>query len=234
MLDIDKNIFVRVYDVVVNGKAIESKEDMNIWQGFTVNLRENLPTYDCRMWKANMEEDGSFVCEIEAGNRNNNERTLVVRSTGGNDDNILSNIIHKETLEFYQQGGPFECREYPSDSKYDLCMQISSDNADAKTRCIDCFGSGGIWTAVGCIPQDKDGIISTIMEIGLTLSGAVVLVMILIGSFMLSTSQGDPKKTQEAKEMITSAIIGLLFVIFSITILQFIGVSIFNIPGFGE
>ena len=72
------------------------------------------------------------------------------------------------------------------------------------------------------------------MEIGIIFAGAVVLIMILAGSFMLSTSQGDPKKVQEAKEMITSAIIGLLFVIFSITLLQFIGVSIIKIPGFGQ
>jgi hypothetical protein len=66
------------------------------------------------------------------------------------------------------------------------------------------------------------------------MSGAIVLIMILAGAFMLSTSQGDPKKTQDAKELITSAIIGLLFIIFSITILQFVGVSILRIPGFGE
>ena len=58
--------------------------------------------------------------------------------------------------------------------------------------------------------------------------------MILVGAFMLSVSQGDPNKTKEAKEIITSAIIGLLFVIFSVTILQFVGVEILHIPGFGE
>ena len=42
------------------------------------------------------------------------------------------------------------------------------------------------------------------------------------------------KGIKEAKEMITSAIVGSLFIIFSITILQFIGVSILHIPGFGE
>lgn len=118
-------------------------------------------------------------------------------------------------------------------NSYNLCLQ-QVNNSTAQARCIECFNDGGIWTAVGCVPQTADGIISTIMQLGLIIAGAVVLIMILVGSFMLSTSQGDPKKAQEAKEMITSAIIGLLFVIFSITILQFIGISIIKIPGFGE
>ena len=124
----------------------------------------------------------------------------------------------------------------PSDNvNYDLClMQIGSNLPEAFTKCVTCFGSGGIWTAVGCIPQTPEAIVKTLIEIGLIMSGAIVLIMILAGAFMLSTSQGDPKKTQDAKELITSAIIGLLFIIFSITILQFVGVSILRIPGFGE
>jgi len=67
----------------------------------------------------------------------------------------------------------------------------------------------------------------------LGLSGGVVLLSILAGAFMLITSAGEPKQVQEAQEMITAAIIGLLFIIFSILILQFVGVSILHIPGFG-
>ncbi len=64
-----------------------------------------------------------------------------------------------------------------------------------------------IWTAVGCIPRNPQKIISTLIQIGLAISGAIVLIMILVGAFMFSTSQGDPKKTQEAKELITSALV---------------------------
>jgi hypothetical protein len=126
------------------------------------------------------------------------------------------------------------CFTEPSENSFDLCLQIPDNQSEARDRCMECFEEGGVWTAVGCIPQTSEGIISTIMEIGLIIAGAIVLIMILVGAFMLSTSQGDPKKTQEAKELITSAIIGLLFIVFSVTILQFIGVSIIRIPGFGE
>lgn len=121
-----------------------------------------------------------------------------------------------------------------TDSTYELCTQIDV-NTEAYLKCIECLGpdNDGIWTAIGCIPTNPESIIQVVIQLGLTIGGAIVLIMILVGSFMLSVSQGDPNKTKEAKEMITSAIIGLLFVIFSITILQFIGVNILHIPGFG-
>jgi hypothetical protein len=64
--------------------------------------------------------------------------------------------------------------------------------------------------------------------------GGIATLIILAGGFMLSISQGDPKKTSEAKEMISAAVIGLIFIVFSISILQLIGVQILQIPEFGE
>lgn len=119
-------------------------------------------------------------------------------------------------------------------SNYDLCKQQLKENTEEFTACQQCFSNNGIWTAVGCIPSNPESVIKTVITIGLAAGGGIVLIMILVGSFMLSVSQGDPNKTKEAKEIITSAIIGLLFIIFSVTILQFIGVSILHIPGFGE
>jgi hypothetical protein len=117
---------------------------------------------------------------------------------------------------------------------YELCSQQIKEGTAEFEACQNCFQTGGVWTAVGCIPSNPESVIKTVITIGLAVGGGIVLVMILAGSFMLSVSQGDPNKTKEAKEIITSAIIGLLFVIFSVTILQFVGVEILHIPGFGE
>ncbi len=125
-----------------------------------------------------------------------------------------------------------ELKEEFSDG-WKLCLQIPNDQ-EKRDRCINCLTDSGVWTAIGCIPTSPQEIIKTIVTIGMSLAGVVVLILILISAFTLSTSQGDPNKTKEAKEMLTSAIVGLLFIIFSVTILQFIGVSILNIPGFGE
>jgi len=117
--------------------------------------------------------------------------------------------------------------------KFNFCLQIN--DVDKRDKCFECFNQSpsGVWTAVGCIPTDPVDIIQTLLKIGLMLGGGVSLLIILAGSFMLSTSEGDPKKTSEAKEMITAAIIGLIFIIFSVSILQLIGVQILHIPGFG-
>jgi hypothetical protein len=72
------------------------------------------------------------------------------------------------------------------------------------------------------------------IEIGLGVGGGICLLMTLAAGFMITTSQGDPKQFNEAKDMITSAIVGLLFIIFSVFILQFIGVTVLQIPGFGS
>jgi hypothetical protein len=121
---------------------------------------------------------------------------------------------------------------------FDLCSQASKTVIGAATespfqQCTNCFSKNGIWTAVGCIETKPQSIIQAVVKIGVGIGGGIALLMTLVGGFLLTTSQGDPKRTQEGKEMITSSVIGILFVLFSVVILQFIGVTIFRIPGFG-
>lgn len=116
-------------------------------------------------------------------------------------------------------------------TSYSLCSQIPEDSG--RSICEECATADGIWTAFGCIKTNPQSIITSFMQIGLGLAGGVALIMILAAGFLYTTSQGDIKRTGEAKELLTSAIMGLLFIIFSVVILQFIGVSILQIPGFG-
>ncbi len=142
-------------------------------------------------------------------------------------------VIISSSMPVQAQCSTEQCNEDLSlIGNYELCSQIKTGTTQYQA-CADCFSAKGIWTAIGCIPSNPESIIKVVITIGLGLGGGIVLVMIIVGAFMLSVSQGDPNKTKEAKEIITSAIIGLLFVIFSVTILQFIGVSILHIPGFG-
>ena len=72
-----------------------------------------------------------------------------------------------------------------------------------------------------------------LIRLGLSIGGGIGLLMILGAGFIFSTSQGDPKRVGDAKDLMTAAVTGLLFIIFSVTILQFIGFSVLQIPGFG-
>lgn len=124
-----------------------------------------------------------------------------------------------------------------TDSIYKICDQIPEHLSNQKQDCLDCVGNedgyGGVWTAIGCIPNDPETIVSVFLRFGIGMGGGVALLMILGAGFMLTVSQGDPKQTDTAKQWLSSAIAGLLFIIFSVTILQFIGYNVFQIPGFG-
>lgn len=116
-------------------------------------------------------------------------------------------------------------------------QRCSGEAEAAADNSIEAAERRGIYTAVGCVSTSvtsDNGMIAQLVRIGLGLAGGLALLMILAGGFIYSTSQGDPRKANEAKELITSAVMGLLFIIFSVTLLQFIGVSILQIPGFGS
>jgi len=144
---------------------------------------------------------------------------------------------------------PYQCVQKPTnlilesgsiveEKKFKICNQIDAEKfQDLKDKCRECVGGddgrAGVWTAIGCVKKDPVEIVQNLIKIGLGMGGGVALLMILASGFVFSTSQGDPKKTGDAKEMLVAAITGLLFIIFSVTILEFIGYSVFRIPGFG-
>lgn len=55
------------------------------------------------------------------------------------------------------------------------------------------------------------------------------LFLIVINGYGLMTSQGDPRKVQTSKEGLTSAIIGLLFVLLATAILRVLLKSLLDI-----
>jgi len=89
--------------------------------------------------------------------------------------------------------------------------------------------NGYCQTAIGQIPLDITAFIKKLFQVILSLSGGVALILIIYGGYRLSLSQGNPEKVQQAKEIITSAIVGLLFIILSVTILQVIGVNVLGL-----
>lgn len=120
--------------------------------------------------------------------------------------------------------------------KFRLCTQLpgdENDGASPRGKCSGCLGSDSIWTSLGCFPKGRTPLITTLVRVGLSLAGGIALLSILTAAFMFSTSSGNQQKVSDARDLMTSAIIGLLFIIFSVTILQFIGGTVLRIPGFG-
>jgi hypothetical protein len=98
-------------------------------------------------------------------------------------------------------------------------------------------GKSGVWTAFGCLPtgfgtSSGDNFVTTLLKVGSGIAGGIAFLLIIVGGFQIVMSAGNPEKLNEGKELVTSAIVGLLFIIFSIFILKLIGVDILGIPGF--
>ncbi len=89
-------------------------------------------------------------------------------------------------------------------------------------------------TALGKIFTDPTNFVRNFFGILLSLAGGIALILIIISGYRLMASGGNPEKVQAAREQLTSAIVGLLFIIFSLSILQIIGVDILKIPGFSR
>ena len=109
----------------------------------------------------------------------------------------------------------------PKDPKY--------NDPDFKERkCI------AVNTAIGDISTDPQGFVRSIFSIVLGLAGGIALILIILSGYKMMASQGNPEALQASREQLISAIIGLLFIIFSFVILQVIGVDILRIPGFAK
>lgn len=90
----------------------------------------------------------------------------------------------------------------------------------------------GIATAIGCIHTNPTEFIKDLLKFVIGISGGLAFLMMLLGAFQMLTSAGNPETLNAGRDRLTSAVIGLLFVIFAILLLQIIGVGILNIPGF--
>lgn len=87
-------------------------------------------------------------------------------------------------------------------------------------------------TAIGPINTLIWQLVQSVFGILLSLSGGVAILLIIAAGYQMIVSQGNPEKVKESRERLTAAIVGLLFIIFSVAILQFIGVHLLQIPGF--
>jgi Type IV secretion system pilin len=114
------------------------------------------------------------------------------------------------------------------------CCITYSTTTNVCGSCASCDPANPkvISTAIGCIPTDTSQFISKILGIAVGIGGGIAFLLILFGGFQVLMSAGNPEKLNAGKELVTSAITGLLIIIFSIFILRLIGVNIFGIPEF--
>lgn len=169
-------------------------------------------------------------------------------------------ILTKDLIKAFQEAGVCregrpstadinspECRcinDEMGDKEGALChkyLQRSGSTSPGKIlknkeylECLNCFSLNGFWSGIGCVYLQnwQEFFSKNVFGFLIGLAGIIVLLCIIFSAFTLQISQGNPEKIKKAQERLTSCILGLLLIIFSIFILKLIGVDILRIPGF--
>lgn len=87
-------------------------------------------------------------------------------------------------------------------------------------------------TAIGDIPTTPSAFVQKIMGIAIGIAGGIAFVTLVYGGFKIISSKGDPDSLQAGREVITSAIAGLIFILFAVLILRVVGINILGLPNF--
>ncbi|KKU10263.1 MAG: hypothetical protein UX13_C0016G0020 [Candidatus Woesebacteria bacterium GW2011_GWB1_45_5] len=96
-------------------------------------------------------------------------------------------------------------------------------------------GGNGINTAIGCLNVlgGQEEFLGDLLRWGVGIGGGIAFLLIVYAGFMIMTAAGNPERLKAGQELLTSAISGLVLLVFSIFILRFIGIDILGLDEFG-
>ncbi len=141
---------------------------------------------------------------------------------------IALNVYNSITKSGYENVELPQEQENPAPDPTTLPSGESSSSGFFPTSC----GSESLSTALGCLPFTRDAFVSALLTFIAGISGGVALTIMLAASVQIMTAAGDAKKLQAGRELFTSAVVGLLFLIFAVSILRLIAGDIIKLPGF--
>ncbi|MCA9371985.1 hypothetical protein KC726_03745 [Candidatus Woesebacteria bacterium] len=125
---------------------------------------------------------------------------------------------------------------FADDKEKAICLRCAPIPDPEEDECVRCLADPmfpGTWTAIGCVKGDlRTFLIENVFGLGLGLAGVSSLLCIIYAAIQMQVSSGNPEAIKKAQETMTACILGLIVVIFSILILQIIGVNILLLPNF--
>jgi len=93
---------------------------------------------------------------------------------------------------------------------------------------------GGVNTAIGCVQLTSISALGNwVLTFAIGLGGGIAFLLTLYAGFMIMSSAGNPDRLKAGQELLTSAIAGVILIVFSVYLLRLLGVNIFRLPGFG-
>lgn len=90
--------------------------------------------------------------------------------------------------------------------------------------------SQGINSAIGCIPiTDINLTTQFFLRWALGVGGGIALFLIAISAIRIMTTKGDPKRLQDARDTLSSAIAGLVLIVLSIFLVRFLAETLLQL-----
>lgn len=103
-------------------------------------------------------------------------------------------------------------------------LMLSPIAAFAQSKILDAGGTGGtIRDKTGLGSRDVDSIVGSLVDVFVGLLGLICVVLIIYAGFIWMTAQGETDKIDKAKKTMGNAAIGLVIVMSSYGITQFLG-----------
>ncbi|MBI2587191.1 hypothetical protein HYW29_00025 [Candidatus Amesbacteria bacterium] len=67
----------------------------------------------------------------------------------------------------------------------------------------------------------------------MVVGGGIAFLLIVYAGIQMATASGDPKRVKASQELLTAALGGLILIVLSLVLLNFVGVKILNLGGLG-
>lgn len=102
---------------------------------------------------------------------------------------------------------------------------------------------GNQYTMLGCIQTNTGGFTSSgavasvaqpILNIIFSFASGIAFLYLLYGGYLILTSQADPERLDHGKRVVTGAIVGIIFTLSSVLIINLLANGVLRIPGFGS
>lgn len=123
------------------------------------------------------------------------------------------------------RGGTVSC--YPTSS---AVLTVTSSVSQGENPCQPGPDDTPICpTAFGDIPANPIKFAEKFLSIAIGIGGGIAFILMVFGAIRVLTSSGDQQKLSGGRDMIVAAIAGILFIIFSVMILRFVGIEILKI-----
>jgi hypothetical protein len=171
---------------------------------------------------------------------------VTIRVKKNNGDDVTHGQIaidpntHNSTSEFETklEVGSYYAILYDQNNNTQIDPECKSSNfsvslatsGPAGVKPKTCHGGLGVETALGCIDTNTSGFINTFVTFAIGIAGGIAFLMMAFGAIRILTAAGNPESINSGRDIIISALTGLLFIVFSVFLLRLIGITIFDLP----